>query len=97
MSIEQYGKKEPERVYVKTPSGHTHGPAGGQTPTLNILLPCPCCSAESPWYDRSANHDWLAGPRWFWSVRCTSCGLKTPAIANPLSCIDIWNTRPVRA
>ena len=57
------------------------------------LKPCPCCGG-APWVDKVRSRDWMHGPRDYWSVRCRGCDLRTPAIANPKSPVEIWNKRP---
>lgn len=56
------------------------------------LLACPCCGGEA-WRDKASSSDWMHGTRPFWSIRCKACDLRTPAIANPISAVLIWNRR----
>jgi hypothetical protein len=60
------------------------------------LLPCPCCGGAA-WFDKvweRGNYIEFGGaPRAFWSVRCSKCDLRTPAIANPNSPVEKWNER----
>jgi len=60
------------------------------------LKPCPCCGGEA-WFDKcwgSGGFEMGYRDRQFYSVRCRACDLRTPAIANPKSPVDIWNRRP---
>lgn len=54
------------------------------------LLPCPCCGGDA-WFDGCYNQ---YERRTFWSVRCKTCDLRTPGIANPISPVQKWNRRP---
>lgn len=63
------------------------------TPGEPKLKPCPCCGGE-PWYDEYTGASLeFRMHRTYWSVRCKSCDLRTPSIANPTTCVDIWNKR----
>lgn len=61
------------------------------------LKPCPCCGG-APWFDKRKARDhsieFGGDYRFYWSVRCRKCDLRTPAIANPKSPVEIWNKRP---
>lgn len=57
-----------------------------------ILLPCPCCGGVA-WFDNTRGYSDHEGHRTFWSVRCKSCDLRTPAIANPITPVQNWNRR----
>lgn len=56
------------------------------------LKPCPCCGGEA-WFDKVWSTTNELGERPFWSVRCRSCDLRTPSIANPTRPVEIWNSR----
>jgi hypothetical protein len=61
------------------------------------LKPCPCCGGE-PWFDKTDQRDhsleFGGASRRYWGVRCRTCDLRTPMIANPKSPAAIWNKRP---
>ena len=54
------------------------------------LKTCPFCGGEA-WFDHV--RDGWRDRREFWSVRCKECDVRTPAIANPLSPVMVWNKR----
>jgi Restriction alleviation protein Lar len=59
------------------------------------LSPCPFCGGAA-WFDnaQSGGSSFECGrARTFWSVRCKTCDVRTPAIANAISPVMIWNTR----